>query len=309
MSYFDVLGFRARSGSDDFTRKYESVIRTVSRVKDAGLSVFLLSDSIIMVSEDFEQVKRHARDFYTWGVLNDFWVRGGISRGSITRYKEVTEEDKIIFPFLGEGYLKAYKLEAALNMSGISLDDEFFTGAIPITGLEPETDYVEYDEYLPKRGDEGRKRLLLPSEQPLMRIIDGMHFEEMLKSHVEDLDKYINTFCFYVAFTLKNADAATLATFLKKLLGELELHGRKVLIPGKVTIIFIAVIEGLLNRYRHDKSGTYSSPAVIERDISSILGALKEQGHLSAFIDYLLDYDKRRHTSLYKDINSIRAGL
>lgn len=309
VSYFDVLGFRARSASDDFTAKYESLIGTISRINDPGLSVFLLSDSIIMVSEDFEQVKSQTKDFYTWGVLNDFWIRGGIAKGSITRYKESTEKNKIVFPFLGEGYLKAYVLETALNMSGIRIDDEFFATTEEIMPLQKDVDYVEYEEYLPKRGYEGKKRLLLPRDRSVKQIINGMHFEEMLKSHVEDLDKYINTFCFYVTFLLRYASAATLKTFQENLLAELNLHGQRVLIPSKVVIIFIAVIEGLFNRYRSPGVQHYVSSKMLEADISNIVAALKEQGHLPTFIDYLLDYDKRRRTNLYKDINSLRTNL
>jgi hypothetical protein len=309
VSYFDVLGFRARSGSDDFTAKYESLIGTISRINEPGLSVFLLSDSIIMVSEDFDQVKGQTRDFYTWGVLNDFWLRGGIAKGSITRYKESTERNKIVFPFMGEGYLKAYMLESVLNMSGIRIDDEFFSTTEEIMPLEKDVDYVEYEEYLPKRGYEGKKRLLLPRDRSIKQIINGMHFEEMLKSHVEDLDKYINTFCFYVTFLLRHAGAATLRAFQDNLLGELNLHGQRVLIPSKVVIIFIAVIDGLFKRFRAPGVQRYVTRQTLEMDISNLVAALKEQGHLPTFIDYLLDYDKKRGTSLYKDINSLRTNL
>ncbi|MGD0229262.1 MAG: hypothetical protein ABSC19_02740 [Syntrophorhabdales bacterium] len=307
VSYFDVLGFRALSGTAAFTAKYESLIETIRGIEEKGLSVFLLSDSIIMISEDLEQVKDQARDFYTWSVLNDFWMRGGIGKGSVTRYEEVTEQDKIIFPFLGEGYLKAYMMQSALNMSGINIDDQFFEGEAE--DFTREVDYVEYEEHLPKTGYEGRKRLLLPSESSVEQIITSMHFEEMLKSHVEDIDKYVNTFCFYVSFLLKRADAATIGNFQENVLRELELHGRRVLIPSKVMIIFIAVVEGLFNRFRAPGGERYLTPAQLESDISNIVNALKEQGHLSAFIDYLLDYDKKRHTSLYKDINSLRSDL
>jgi hypothetical protein len=307
VSYFDVLGFRARSGSAAFTARYESLIETIGGIRKKGLSVFLLSDSIIMLSEDLEQVKEQTREFYTWGVLNDFWIRGGIGKGSVTRYEEVTEKDKIIFPFLGEGYLKAYILQSGLNMSGISLDDGFFAGG-EAEGFTKDTDYVEYDEHLPKTGYEGRKRLLLPSGHSLERVINSMHFEEMLQSHMEDIDKYVNTFCFYVSFLLKRADPASIETFQRNLLRELELHGRRVLIPSKVMIIFVAVVDGLFARFRNPDGAGRMNVGQLEKDINSIVTALKDQGHLSAFIDYLLDYDKKRRTTLYKDINSLRIS-
>ncbi len=117
VSYIDVLGFRARFASADFTRKYERLIETISGINDEGLSVFLLSDSIVTVSEDFEKIKRQTRDFYTWGVLNDFWIRGGIARGNVTRYKEVTERNIDFLLPVGNNsrinFVRTYKLEVA----------------------------------------------------------------------------------------------------------------------------------------------------------------------------------------------------
>jgi len=37
----------------------------------------------------------------------------------------------------------------------------------------------------------------------------------------------------------------------------------------------------------------------------SILSVLKQQGYPSAFVDTLLDFDKKRQTSLYKEVNNL----
>ena len=311
VSYFDILGFTSRFISGDLTHRYEDLITVIQEIKDPGLNILLFSDSIVIYSADFGKVKGAVQVFYTWGILHDFWLRGAIAQGNVTKFEmgSSADNDKIILPFLGEGYLRAYKLESTLNISGIVIDDALFSSVGGVREkLAQDTDYIEYEEYLPKRGYEGRKRLLLPTENSVRQIIDTMYFEEMLKSHIEDIDKYINTFCFFIKFLLDNSVRDTVTAFLQKLLGTLELHSQWVLIPSKVVIIFVVLVEGLLNRYRSGKHQDCSDPSLLELDISNIVRTLKEQGYLPAFIDYLLEYDKKRRTSLYKDINNLRSN-
>ncbi|NLT21445.1 MAG: hypothetical protein GXX82_00195, partial [Syntrophorhabdus sp.] len=45
----------------------------------------------------------------------------------------------------------------------------------------------------------------------------------------------------------------------------------------------------------------------LETYVGNILGTLKTQGYLPTFVDYVLEYDKARHTTVYKDINRLRA--
>jgi hypothetical protein len=311
VSYFDVLGFTSRFISGDLMHRYGKLINVITRINDPDVNILLFSDSIVIFSERFEKLKNGTQVLYAWGIIHDFWLRGAITRGNVTGYDtaSIIREDKIILPFLGEGYLKAYGLESTLNISGIVIDDTLFSpeGGIG-ADLTRDVDYVEYEEYLPKRGYEGKKRLLLPREDSVVKIVDTMYFEEMLKSHVEDIDKYINTFCFFIKFLLDSASLGTVKAFLQKLLGNMRLHSQRVLIPSKVVIIFIVLIEGLLNRYRSGRHNDYSDPSLLELDISNILRTLKEQGYLPSFIDYLLDFDKKRHTNLYKDINNLRTS-
>ena len=255
-SLLHVLGFRARSGSAGFTAKYESLIETIrSRREEGTLCLPPLRQHHHGLRKS-RAGEGPGEGLLHLGVLNDFSIRGGIGKGSVTRYEEVTEPDKIVFPFLGEGYLRA--THEPPHMSGISLDDTLFQAG-EMEGFKKEIDYVEYEEHLPKMGYEGRKHLLLPSERSVERIINSMDFEEMLQSHVEDIDKYVNTFCFYVNFLLQRAGAATIRAFQKNLLAELDLHGRSILIPRKVMIIFIVVVEGLLARFQAQGSERYVS--------------------------------------------------
>jgi hypothetical protein len=313
VAYFDVLGFTSRFISGDLTNRYERLIKAIREIEDQDLTIFLLSDSVVVISEYFERFKQITQTLYTWGILHDFWLRGAISQGSVTKPsgRIIVTDNTVILPFLGPAYLKAYALETTLNIAGVVIDETVCRSMKDGSELRENIDYIQYEEYLPKEGYEGKKLFLLPREHTMIRLVDTLYFEEMLKSHVEDIDKYVNTFCFYIKYILAHSDVAVLRTFLEKLLKEFYLQGLRVLIPSKVVVIFIAVIDGLVNRYRTDRAkgnGGYTDPAALAEDTGTIVATLREQGYLSAFIDYLLEFDRKRHTTLYKDVNSIQSG-
>lgn len=309
--FFDVLGFTSRFLSGGLFNRYDQLIGVLKSIKNQDLKIFLMSDSIVIISEEFKEFKKVARELYTWGILNDFWLRGGITRGSVIKYHQRTifEENRFILPFLGEGYLRAYALETTLNISGIIVDDIFFTSENENPGFEHKIDYIEYEEYLPKRGYEGKKKVLLPNEHSLRQVVDTMYFKETLKSHAEDVDKFINTFCFYIRYLVEHVDTEDLIAFIERLMDEFELQGRRTLIPTKVVMIFIALIEGLLERFSLEGSSGYSDPHQLELLVSKVISGLKEQGYLAAFVDVLVDFDKRRHTSMFRKINSLRSTV
>ncbi len=311
VAYFDVLGFTSRFLSGDLQNRYERLVEAIDGIKDNDITCFLFSDSIVIISRSFTKVRETSRSVYTWGILNDFWLRGAIAHGGLTEmdFSKFITRNRVVLPFLGEGYLKAYTLESTLNISGIALDDMFFEPGKECAALRRELDYVSYEEYLPKRGYEDQKLLLLPEDGSLRQIVDTMYFEEMLKSHVNDIDKYINTFIFFIETLLKTADHETIVRFLDNLLKQLELHGSHVLIPSKVIIIFVAVIEGLIRRFRSGALGVAGTNPreLLETYVGNILGSLKVQGYLPTFVDYVLEYDKKRHSTVYHDINKLRA--
>ena len=309
--YADVLGFTSRFISGDLSSKYEQLIKMVNDIDDPDIIVFLMSDSIVIISMDFEKFRDTVKEFYTWGIFNDFWLRGAITRGDVTRYHEVaaTTQNRFILPFLGDGYLRAYAIETTLNMSGIAIDDNFFNSEESNPGFKLGIDYIEYEEYLPKEGYEIKKKLLLPKEHSLRQVLETMYFEEMLGSHAEDVDKYINTLCFFIQQVLEKANTGNLVSFTEKMTDEFELQAKHTLMPTRIATIFIAMIEGLLNRYRSNDSSHYCNHEQIAMLISKIVSAMKEQGYLSAFVDSLIDFDKKRLTTLYKEINNIRSHI
>jgi hypothetical protein len=309
--YADVLGFTSRFISGDLSSRYDKLIKMVNDIEDPGITVFLMSDSIVIISLEFKKFRDTVKEFYTWGILNDFWLRGAITQGNVTRYHEIaaTEQNRFILPFLGDGYMRAYAIETTLNMSGIAIDQKFFDSDDLNPGFRKGVDYIEYEEYQPKIGYEGKKKLLLPREHSLRQVLETMYFEEMLGSHVEDLDKYINTFCFYLQQLLERANTANLILFVEKITEEFEQQGRRILMPTGIVTIFIAMVEGLLNRYRSIDKVNFSSRDQLEMLIGRIISALKEEGYLAVFVDNILDFDKRRRTSIYKEINSLRSRI
>lgn len=307
VSYFDVLGFTSSFISGKLSTRYDGLIQLINQMDDPDVTIFLMSDSILCVSPDFPKLLATAKEFYTWGILNDFWLRGAMTRGNVTKHKAraTIDQNRFIIPFLGDGYLRAYTLESTINISGVIIDEIFFDSAEANPGLLRGTDYIDHEEYLPKPGYEGVKKLLLPKADSLRQVVDTMYFAEMLESHVEDIDKYINTFCFYIQHLLERASTENLIAFVEKMMKEFEFQAGRILIPTKIVTIFIAMIQGLLNRYRSAAGVHQCDPGQLEFLVARITSVLKHQGYLSAFVDNLLDFDKRRGTSIYKDINNL----
>lgn len=308
ISFFDVLGFTSRFISGRLSDRYNGLIEMINGMTDPDITIFLMSDSILCVSLDLEKHKDMTKEFYTWGILNDFWLRGAMTRGTVTKYRTLTmtEQNRFILPFLGDGYLRAYTLQTTLNISGVVLDEKLFgTDDEGASGLRKGIDYIEYEEYVPKMGYEGKKKLLLPKSESLRQVVDTMYFAEMLESHVEDVDKYINTFCFYIQHLLERASTENLIAFVEKMMREFEYQAGRILIPTKIVTIFIAMIQGLFNRYRSTEGAHRCNPGQLEFLVSHIIGGLKRHGYLNVFVDTLLDFDKKRRTTLYKEINNL----
>lgn len=316
ISYMDILAFsskiRSKIKPNVFKTKYENLITYVGEKfqQDSKAKIYVVSDSIIAISQELRMVINYSRMIYTWGMLNDFWIRGGIAQGEIEIADSTTivrGNKNIILPYLGDAYLTAYNLESELNTAGIVIDENIKSNN-PDLPLEVEyvDGYMEYQEYLPKEGSDRKKQLIVPSKNDEIYIADRLHFREMLRSHADDIDKYVNTFCFYIKLLLPRSHKENVMNFLKRLIEQLKLHGRRFLIPQKVIIIFVAAIDALIERH-NDPAQKYTK-SLLKADIGRILDALKAQGYLSAFSDYLLEFDKKRKTKLYKEVHDILLG-
>lgn len=309
VSYMDILGFASKIRATEFRNKYNALITFIGDKfkEDSKVTVDIVSDSVVVISKELNPIKDYARMIYGWALRNDFWVRGAITQGElekVVRSRIVRSNGNIVIPYLGDAYLHAVRLEKQINMAGIIIDDTVKSDNpdLPLD-VEYVDGFMEYREYLPKTDNENKKKLLLPSANEEILIIDSLHFQEMLKSHTDDIDKYINTFCFYIKLFLARSPKRNVRHFVKRLIEQLKLHGRRFLIPQKVIIIFVAAIDALIER-NNDPSQKYTQ-SLLKSDISRILDALKAQGYLSAFSDYLLEFDNKRTTNLFENVRII----
>ncbi len=85
--FFDVLGFTSSFISGKLSKRYDGLIEMTNKLNDQDVTIFLMSDSILCVSSDFQKLLDTSKEFYTWGILKDFWLRGAITRGSVTQYR------------------------------------------------------------------------------------------------------------------------------------------------------------------------------------------------------------------------------
>ncbi len=309
IAFLDILGFKSRIESHEYREKYNDLTKMIGDrfEEDPKASIYMISDSIIITSKHFDSVQHYSRGLYTRGMLIDFWVRGAITQGKILKVdiKSITKENKnIILPYLEEAFKRAYDLESTLNMAGIIVDEKVISDNRELPLLENE-DYIWYREYLPKVGNENKKRLLLPEINSESQIADTMYFKEMLRSHSEDIDKYINTFCFQIAALMKMSCQQNINIFLGTLMERLSADRQLTLIPKKVALIFLAVVEGLLDRYCSTNIDDYYDLSQLKADIIKILEVLKVHNYLSAFIDCLIEFDSKRKTGFYEIINEI----
>ncbi len=109
-------------------KRYDSLIEMTNKLNDQDVTIFLMSDDILCAfhrsSKNYWIPPRNSMHGASSKISGS---RGAITRGSVTQYKErvVTEPNRFIIPFLGDGYLRAYTLEVTLNISGV-LDSIFF---------------------------------------------------------------------------------------------------------------------------------------------------------------------------------------
>lgn len=101
ISYMDILGFTSKIEDKDFEGKYKNLINTISKdfEKDPKVSIYVVSDSIILISQNFSEVKSYTQTIYAWGLRDDFWIRGAIAQGEIIKIdsEEVIKKIRILY--------------------------------------------------------------------------------------------------------------------------------------------------------------------------------------------------------------------
>ena len=206
LCYLDILGFKNRIAEDRFKRCYESIINDVT-ARNYGDNVYLISDSIVIISEDFIGLVDKSFSIYSTALKQGLFLRGAVTKGQINELSSVQKTDNIIvIPYLGEAYLNAYKLEQNINCAAICIDDVTYN---KLQDEEKELIF-SYKELFPKDDKKGEKSFLISDMMNNWSVPQTILFNisqqiDDLSNH--DLLKFLDTFClYYKAMKEKHGD-------------------------------------------------------------------------------------------------------
>lgn len=214
LCYLDILGFKNRIAEDRFKRCYESIIDDVT-ARNYGDNVYLISDSIVIISEDFRGLVDKSFSIYSTALDQGLFLRGAVTKGQINELSSVQKTDNIIvIPYLGEAYLNAYKLEQNINCAAICIDDVTYN---ELQDEEKELIF-SYKELFPKDDKKGEKSFLISDmnnwsvpQTILFKISEQI---DDLSNH--DLLKFLDTFClYYKVMKEKHGDTNNLEKYHK----------------------------------------------------------------------------------------------
>lgn len=215
LCYLDILGFKNRINEDGFKRCYENIIKEVIEPYIYTDKVYLISDSIVIISDDFDEIVNNSFSIYSSALGQGLFLRGGITKGQINTLPLVQETDnKIIIPYLGEAFLNAYKLEEDVNCAAICIDQRTYDELIV-----KEKDLIfSYKELFPK-DDMKREKLFLISDMYNWSVPQTILLkvsEQITHLSKHDLPKFIDTFClYYRVMTEKHNDTNNLEKYHK----------------------------------------------------------------------------------------------
>jgi len=285
LCFLDVMGFRDQYKLPEFEKRYEKLEKHIrgNEILDAqDYYLYLMSDSIVIISRDLEAIIHSSLDLYSFGLKEGIWLRGGVSKGKINIYSDVKINHHIIFPCLGEAYLKAYELEQQLNCAAINID-------IDLSEEIEDSLLIKYEEWFTKSGTPREKRILFRDLENNWGI-PLTHFSNLYKKPLDalplEIEKYVNTFCLYMKVLMKELykPSDLDGYFLKPIIAVFDEHGYKKIIPNEFIVVFIAFIEEL--------RANYDLTDEISRLIRKVITILREKGLLPIFMDYLKAFNK-----------------
>lgn len=215
LCYLDILGFKNRITEDGFKRCYESIINEVIEPYNYTDKVYLISDSIVVISEDFGELVDNSFSIYSIALGQGLFLRGAVTKGQINKLPIVQETgNKIVIPYLGEAFLNAYKLEQNINCAAICIDQGTYD---ELQGEEKDLIF-RYKELFPK-DDKKREKLFLISDMKNWSVPQTILLkisEQIAHPSKHDLLKFIDTFClYYRVMTEKHNDTKNLETYHK----------------------------------------------------------------------------------------------
>jgi hypothetical protein len=194
LCYLDFLGFKSRIAENSFRKGYESIIENL-KSGVWGDWVFLISDSVVIISDDFLDLVYKSFSIYSTALEQGLFLRGAVTKGEITEPSTIQLTDnKIVVPYLGKAYLNACELEESLNCAGICVDDVTYKNL-----LNKEKELIfNYLELFPK--DEKKEKKFLVSDMinwsvPQTILLNISQQIDELPKH--DFPKFLDTFCLY----------------------------------------------------------------------------------------------------------------
>ncbi len=193
--YLDILGFKSRIDEGKFKEGYEWIIKEIVKPFDYPDKVYLLSDSIIIISNDIKDIVNNSFNIYSHALHKGILIRGGLTKGRINTPQELRESgNKLVIPYLGEAYLKAYKLEQSINTAAIRVDEDILDELNDIKKF-----LIKFTEIFPKSESNKEKTFLVTDMEncSVPASIFTLISEEISNILRHDIQKFINTFVLY----------------------------------------------------------------------------------------------------------------
>jgi hypothetical protein len=195
--YLDILGFKSRIDEGKFKEGYEWIIKEIVEPFDYPDKVYLLSDSIIIISNDIKDIVNNSFSIYSQALHKGIFIRGGLTKGKINTPQELRESgNKLVIPYLGKAYLKAYNLEQSINTAAIRVDEDILDEINDIKKF-----LIKFTEIFPKSESNKEKTFLVTDmgNYSVPVSIFTLISEEIsnISRHDHDIQKFINTFVLY----------------------------------------------------------------------------------------------------------------
>lgn len=215
LCYIDILGFKNRIIENDFEKCYQYIINEVVKPFSSQDKVYLVSDSVVIISDTFERLIANVFGIYQIALGKGIFFRGAITKGEVKEPEMIKEEKNIvILPYLGKTYLEAYKLEASINTAAICIDEKI----IKELNKKNKKFVFKFNEIFPKAKENNEKYFLISD-------MDNWSVPQTILSNISsqikdiskhETEKFINTFCLYYKVMVEmHGDTNNLNTYNK----------------------------------------------------------------------------------------------
>jgi len=199
--YLDILGFQSRIANtkSNFKTFYDKLVKVIVSEIAPGKKVklYAISDSVIIISDDIKDVVTTSFAIYSEALHNGIFVRGALTYGPINdsiSVSNIGDNRNIVIPYLGDGYLKAYKLGGDVNCAAIYIDNDILSKIKDV-----EHNIFKYTEIFSKKGTAFEKSFLISdmNNYSVPQTILSRISDEIPKFTEHQASKFIDTFCLY----------------------------------------------------------------------------------------------------------------